>query len=177
MNKKIASEFAIGVLLLVAIVLGGSFWIQEKKQQSLDNTNNVNIQNPVEKLALQPKRDGQALNDSENKTACVGHLYEGEALLNGSYTLDTIPGTTKKDWMFKVAKEDLSKLPAKDGNKNVENVDGLIYIADATPEMITKLKKTPNTNITIKGIYLDCEGVPVVSIEPARIALAKYLKK
>lgn len=32
MNKKIASEIAIGVILLLAIVVGGIFWLQNKKE-------------------------------------------------------------------------------------------------------------------------------------------------
>ena len=32
MNKKIASEIAIGIILIIAIVIGGIFWLQNKKQ-------------------------------------------------------------------------------------------------------------------------------------------------
>lgn len=35
MNKKIASEIAIGVILLLAIVIGGIFWLQNKKEMSV----------------------------------------------------------------------------------------------------------------------------------------------
>ena len=32
MNKKIASEITIGIILLIAIVIGGIFWLQNKNQ-------------------------------------------------------------------------------------------------------------------------------------------------
>jgi hypothetical protein len=31
MNKKIASEIAVGIILLVAIIIGGIFWLQNKE--------------------------------------------------------------------------------------------------------------------------------------------------
>ena len=34
MNKKIASEIAIGIILLVVIIVGGIFWLQQNKQTS-----------------------------------------------------------------------------------------------------------------------------------------------
>lgn len=33
MNKKIASEIALGVILLLAIIIGGIFWMQNKKEE------------------------------------------------------------------------------------------------------------------------------------------------
>ena len=39
MNKKIASEIAVGIILLLAIVIGGIFWLQNKKE----NQTNVSI--------------------------------------------------------------------------------------------------------------------------------------
>ncbi len=36
MNKKIASEIAIGIILLVAIIYGGYFWLQDKQQYESD---------------------------------------------------------------------------------------------------------------------------------------------
>jgi uncharacterized protein YkuJ len=34
MNKKIASEIAIGIILLIAVVVGGIFWLQNNKTQA-----------------------------------------------------------------------------------------------------------------------------------------------
>ncbi|KKP97389.1 MAG: hypothetical protein UR99_C0013G0001 [Candidatus Moranbacteria bacterium GW2011_GWD2_36_12] len=33
-NRKIASEIAVGIILLIAIVVGGIFWLQNKKVQA-----------------------------------------------------------------------------------------------------------------------------------------------
>lgn len=193
-NKKIASEIAIGITLLLAIIIGGIFWVQDRKQEALDVIvglgDNQPVRRGIEKPSVQQlevtANDGQKESqpvvsaDKTNADACTAHLYEGEVSIKGSYVLETIPGSTKKEWMFKVTKDDLGKFPAEAKAANDQPNNDLLFIADATPDMTAKLKKAtqdkPET-ITIKGFYLDCEGVPVVSIEPARLALAKYLKK
>lgn len=195
MNKKIASELAIGIILLIAIVVSGVFLIQDMRRGLSDNSQKINAEQPAGNLVQQsaaPKAESAAADDKQGENqpqnlpdgsrdgACVGHLYEGEAMIKGTYSLNSIPGSTKKAWLFKVVKEDIDKLPnaAKTENNNIDN--SLLYISDATPDVIARLKKSteakPET-ITIKGFYLDCEGAPVVSIQPARLALAKYIKK
>lgn len=185
-NKKIASEFAIGIILLIAVVIGGIFWIQNKNTQVLDDAGMMVTQQPIKKIQDLKKNNNQvegeqsSLTEEEVKASCRGRLFEGEAELRGSYVLETIPGTTKREWLLKIAEEDIDKLPVQAKTESNEVVRNLLFLSDATPEMIAKLKKAtedkPET-VTIKGFYLDCEGVPVVSIEPAKLALAKYLKK
>jgi len=182
MNKKIASEIAIGITLLLATIVGAIFLFQNNGQESLDNVKKIENKSVVKPVEIIAGNDNQLknLDDESSNAVCVGRLYEGEASLKGTYVLDTIPGSTKKEWMFKVAKEDIDKLPTDPKNEN--NIIGgeLLFIADASADMTAKLKKSTQENpetITIKGFYFDCEGVPVVSIQPARLALAKYIKK
>ncbi len=40
-NKKIASEVAVGIILLIAIIIGGVFWLQSKKDISVIKNNRV----------------------------------------------------------------------------------------------------------------------------------------
>lgn len=182
MNKKIASELAIGVILLVAVITGGIFLAQDVRQGLLGGAaevENKQVVAPIKPVA-QPEKKQQAPVNGPEDGKCLAKLYEGEASLRGTYELTTIPGSTKKDWMFKIVKEDIEKLPdpAKEEKNGI--ISSLLFIEDLTPALAAKLKKAteekPET-ITIKGFYLDCEGVSVVSIEPARLALAKYIKK
>lgn len=178
-NKKIASEFAVGIILLVAIVVSGSFWVQNKKQLESNKIENSAPPQASKSIAQnQVKDDGKQPVKSD---ICTGHLFEGEAQLRGSYVLETIPGSEKKEWMFKVIAEDVANLPTHaDIESGVVSSDNLLYISDATPEMTAKLKKATQEKpemITIKGVYLDCAGISTVSIAPARIALTKYIKK
>ena len=178
-NKKMASELAIGIIVLVSIVIGGVFWVQNKKQESFEGLERVALGQQTTKpseLKNEPVKQDKNSNDDK----CSKHLYEGEAQLRGSYVLDTASGSTKKEWMLKVVKEDMDKLPNQTKTQNVEATNDLLLIADATPEMITKLKNATESNpesITVKGIYFDCENIPVVSIGSAKTALAGYIKK
>lgn len=47
MNKKIASEFWIGVIMLIAIILGGIFWKQGKKINKLATLEQQQIQSNI----------------------------------------------------------------------------------------------------------------------------------
>lgn len=43
MNKKIASEIAVGVILLLALIIGGIFWMQNKKETPVGKSQKTNI--------------------------------------------------------------------------------------------------------------------------------------
>jgi hypothetical protein len=95
MNKKIASELAIGIILIVAIVIGGIFWLQGKEQKVSSPSNN----------------------------ACKSHYYEGESGVNAwavSSDQDSGGGI-----IVRIAKEDAQKLPIKnaDGNLTLRLID------------------------------------------------------
>ena len=71
MNKKIASELAIGIILMVAIVIGGIFWMSERKQ-AIDEFNLS--QSPI-LLKKQPLSKESKLTEAP----CESHYYEGES--------------------------------------------------------------------------------------------------
>ncbi len=180
-NRRIASEFAIGITLILAVTIGVIFWIQDRIVEEQYMNSSINALKKVNKIVKETpvKKPAATVVDNKNNVSvensgdvCKARLYVGESMLNGNYVLSTIPGTAKKDWLFKVSKEDIGKLP--------QAVSELLFIADATPEMIEKLKKATEKKteaITVKGFYYDCQGVPVVSIGDARIAMAKFIKK
>lgn len=193
MNKKISNEIAIGIILLLSILFFVIFLLQNKKQEILDNAPDVAINAPI-KLDEKKDEGGQNENLADNsqiknqvqdltvgfeKDPCKGHLYEGDVQLRGRYVQDTTYGDVK-EWLFKVLDEDKVKLPIQIKYDDGRNVNDLLKIEDATPELASKLKQAtdekPET-ISVQGYYLHCEGGPIVSIEPAKLALGKYLKR
>ncbi len=63
MNKKIASEIAVGIILLLAIIIGGIFWVQEIKQMQIETATPV-VQTSVIQPAKQPQ--AQPVNETMN---------------------------------------------------------------------------------------------------------------
>lgn len=53
-NKKIASELAVGIVLLIAIAMGGIFWMENRNPVISDQSSNINseIQKPTEKTSV-----------------------------------------------------------------------------------------------------------------------------
>lgn len=49
MNKKVASEIAVGIILVLVIVLGGIFWMQSKRQEAFSDPQQLVAQNPQAK--------------------------------------------------------------------------------------------------------------------------------
>lgn len=193
MNKKIASELAIGIILLLVIIFSGIFLVQNKKQEAIINAENAAIDAPIKLDAKKQATDSaqnvtdkvQAQDQQQDLTAgfekdpCKGHLYEGDVQLRGRYVLENAFGDAK-EWLFKVFKDDLGKLPVQTKLSDGRNVNELLKIEDADPAVVAKLKKATDENpetISVKGYYLHCEGGPIVSIQPAKLALGKYLKK
>jgi hypothetical protein len=183
-NKKMASEFAVGITLLMAIIIGGLVWMQNKKLELL-YADDSQVTIPAQRTQKQQDvrngndlavADSSELTEKFQKNPCKGHLYEGESTIKGTYVQGTTYGD-QKEWLFKVTQEDRKKLPIQIKMGNGNDVNELLKIEDITPELAAKLKQATNENpepITIKGYYLHCEGGPIVSIAPAKVALSKY---
>lgn len=62
-NKKIASEIAIGIILLIAIVIGGIFWVQSKESIISDQPLIVENQKPVEEKGAICTQDAKLCDD------------------------------------------------------------------------------------------------------------------
>ena len=67
MNKKIASEIAIGIILLLAIIIGGIFYWQSKKVP-VQQTAIPAVQKPVTQPVAQP-----VINEQQTQTPQVGY--------------------------------------------------------------------------------------------------------
>jgi len=183
LNKKIASEFAVGIIVVLAVIIGSIFVFQNEKRSSMERQENYrNIKNKKQSMktsAAPESSEGKTETaKNANNNACAPRLFEGDVEIRGSYVLGVIPGSTKKEWLFKIVAGDMSKLPPQTLEKGT--FDGLLFITDATPEIVEKLKKATEAKpfaITIKRFYLDCGGVPVVSTELTGDKFLKYIKK
>ena len=56
MNKKIAGEIAVGIIFFLAVVVGGIFWSQNKKDISEQNKN-ITIEGTIDSFLESPYQD------------------------------------------------------------------------------------------------------------------------
>lgn len=163
MNKKIASELAIGIILMAAIVIGGIFWMSEKKRAMDDSK----LSQSSILLKKQPAPKGTKLTEAP----CESHYYEGESEVRG-----WIVSSDKNDGeniIVQIKDEDIKNLPVK-------NVDVLknftVRLVDPTPQikknLIIATEEKP-AKITIKGYAETCQHPPLVSLQKATVAFKK----
>ncbi len=74
MNKEVANEIAVGVIVLIVVIVGGVFWMQSEKQVA----NNVQpvIQVPVVQKEVQPQQQTQQVKPVDE--AVNWQAYENE---------------------------------------------------------------------------------------------------
>lgn len=66
LNKKIASEIALGVIVLLAVVVGGIFWMQDKtasNSQQAKDSNKEEVQKPIQKEGAMCTQDAKLCDD------------------------------------------------------------------------------------------------------------------
>lgn len=123
LNKKIASEVAVGIVLLIAIVIGGIFWLQSKKiskqinqvpvqtsskqtdQEGLSQTRYkiINIENSKVKLSFEiPRnwgletRNSMQMTDVQMRNFLMSGSKDSDSQSFGLYTLDYNRGEIEK---------------------------------------------------------------------------------
>lgn len=74
-NKKIASEVAVGIILLIAIIIGFLFWLNGKREIVTENN-------------FQPAANNQEIKSKTNEVACT---MEAKQCADGSYVGRTGP--------------------------------------------------------------------------------------
>jgi hypothetical protein len=147
MNKKVSITFAVSVIILIGGTLAFIFL-----NIAQNFGPNVYVASNIEK-----KKTG-----SSN---CPKHAFNGEAEIKGWYVSDG------RGWLLQIASDDLEKLPA--GYQ-----DSRVILADAPDSLVAKLKKSSEKNpteLTIKGFYASCDGIPMVSIASGEEVFKKYL--
>ena len=163
MNKKIASELAIGIILLAAIAIGGIFWMSERKQAINDSK--------LSQSSILLKKQPLSKENKQTETPCESHYYEGESEVRG--WIVSSDKNNGENIIVQIKDEDIKNLPVK-------NVDALenftVRLVDPTPQikknLIVATEEKP-TKITIKGYAEICQKPPLVSLQKATVAFKK----
>lgn len=148
MNKKISSGFA----LLIILALAAFIFIAVKNSCNKDDYENISV-NSIKK------------NETE-KNSCSKHAYDGSAKIK--------VWASEKEDIVQVAKEDVGKLPIK------ETEQAKLKLVDVPETLANKIKQASEkkpVEITIKGIYLDCNNIPSASFDSGEVVFKKYLSK
>ena len=100
----------------------------------------------------------------------TGFIFNGEVQVRGWYEFES--GDMGRGWLLRIADEDVKLLPLYDlQKKDGHFFNSLVYLNNASPELIQKLKNASKNNpilIDLKGykVILETEGQPEVSQEP-----------
>ena len=168
MNKKIANEFAIGIILLVTIIAGGIIWMFESKQLA-ENQQLLQVapiiskqKSPINKaiLSSQPAAD-----------LCTPHYYEGESKVQVWFV--SAGQENENSLIIQLKKGEEKKLPSVDAVKNTNFTVKLIDPTAGVRKGLLASSKEKPVSITIHGYAEICQQPPLVSLQEATVAFKK----
>ncbi len=174
MNKKLASEFAIGVILLVAFVIGGIFWLKDVREGKVaDSLKDVTMTNDQKQLstALEKKDSVEKVVIGENN--CKPRYYNEE---EGQQLSAWFVSEDESGIVVAIKKDDIEKLPVATDQVTQTEGNFQVKLVDSTDVIKARVKasveKSPVT-ITIRGYAEICQQPPLVSLQSATIAFKK----
>lgn len=175
MDKKVSAGLSLGIILSIAIFIGGFLWFSSYKESKLEKKAGPKGENRIEeniseeKNALEnAKVEDWKLISGDPLDNCSSPTYEGKVVIHSWYEWDYI--YVEKGWVLKISEDDQNKLPVYyyDENNQPHYSDGAI-LADADPKLLKQLKsasKTKPVELTVEGFSTYCEGLPSVSLKP-----------
>lgn len=179
MNKNINSKLAIAIIAFIATAVTAWFVGVEKNEERKIQTDQaaINIyQKNTAKIVTADDNQNQSASNDEWKIVsgspddiCTIPVYEGNTVVHGWYVYD-LNYEKKKEWLLRIADEDVSKLPLFENNKNSKDFHLRVRINNLSPELEKKLKKASEKDpveVQISRYLAYCEGVPIASIESA----------
>ena len=170
MNKNISSEFAFGLILLIAIIIGGIFLMTDRlgsrEYQYVSETN----------ITEKPTSFNKQINVSFTKkeigkpvVECKPRYFEGEAEVRA-----WLISENDKNLNVKIKNEDIEKLPTtKTDSLNANFIATLIDPTDEVRRDLQDSSEDRPVNLIIHGYAQICQDVPAVSIKQATIAFKK----
>ena len=170
-NKRIASEFAIGVVLLAAIVVAGAVLVKNARDVAeLEKQAQVQtIQN--QKLAEIANKNSEKTSKPAENDACKPHYYEGNLEVQGQFVSQEADGI-----VIAIRKTDASELPVSNYQPSEEEQTFKVKLVDPTDKVSVSLKtssaKKPAT-LTVQGYAEVCQPLPLISLQPATVAFKK----
>ena len=171
MSKKLASEFAIGIISLVAFIIGGIFWLDSIKENNRNYVSQQQAQAPQKRQAADESVKVKTAVSAENPTSedsCKPHYYEGKEEVSGWFVSENGDGM-----VVAIKKGETSKLPIADASMVDTQRNFTVKLIDPTEEIKAKIQASTEkkpTTITIQGYAEICQQPPLVSIQPATIA-------
>jgi len=157
MNKKISTEFALTVILILAIFFGITFWVIGKK---------IDIQESYPFLTI-----------SEKKTVSQPEKCQIKAYAS--------KGKKIKLWMdenkdINIANEYLKVLPNYSDTEEFKNENTIVKIVDTSSQLEKNLVASSLTKpieVSISGYAKTCKGFALASINYKDGIFNDYLKK
>lgn len=136
MNKKITSQIAIGIILLVAVAVGGAVWVKNKKEPVVENNN----------VQLQHEQSDNKLNKWLTYSSSIGYSFEyssdwhcKESLENNKQYGDSCLSSESQKQLDIIEKSDKSDYFVDDLEISILDMSVADYIKDPTIERIGDL--------------------------------------
>jgi len=179
MNRTINSKLAIAIIIFAAVAAGTfCLTITESEYSVVQEAQNSTARygNNIARKASVSDKENSALAPAEWKLItgspediCSIPVYEGSARVMGWYVYD-YGYSKKKEWLLRIADEDISKLPLFESNRSKKDFHLKVMLVDASLELEKRLKSASPENpveIQISRYLAYCEGVSVASIKTA----------
>ena len=172
MNKNISSEVAIGIILVISILTGGIFWIQEERL-SIENKFALSDAFSSE-TSLSADSSSPIIKEEERiaeEITCKPRYYEGETEIQGWLVSPLNDG---EELNIQIKTEDVEKLPVLESG--IESMNFIVTLVDPTEEIARELQKATQENpvsMTLRGYNQNCQSFPQISLKAASIAFKK----
>lgn len=171
MDKKIASELALGVIIFLAVVVGGVFFLQSR---SAGNPEQSAQSIPAKTPAVQATAVVADSSTKQDAESCEAHYYEGDQQIHVWPVAE--PDENSDGLVVSIKAEDAKMLPVKQVSENADISNFTVKLVDASKAVSKKIADASRENpavITIKGYAEVCEEPPLVSLQPATVAFKK----
>lgn len=168
LNKKIASEIALGIIVLLALLIGGIFWMQGKNsvtENAQQATDNQKMQKQIDNIGNLKLVSGN-IDDP-----CSRPVFQGNVKISG-WMVDAFPNGQKTS-TFITSYPDEHILPFAD-KKNKEGilVNSYLKISNLLPEIEKELQQADRDNpkkIMVQNYIGNCGGydaLPEINVVP-----------
>ena len=174
-NKKVASEFAIGVVVLVAVAVGGFIWLKNSRDialvNSVENQQAQISKNNNMRLLVAGKADKSGDAKKADSVTCTPHYYEGDVKVEAQFVSQEADGI-----VIAIKKTYASDLPVTNYIPSDSEQTFKLKLIDSTDKVSASLKASSKNKLTtfvLKGYAEVCQSLPLVSLQPATVAFKK----
>jgi len=171
MNKKIASEFAIGIIIFVAVLVGGVIFLQSRQNDSFGVS-----RIPMPETSGNPSAVASAQSSgTQNTDVCKAHYYEGSQQVH-VWPVAQAASAGDSSVVLNIQANDAKTLPIKDESAPTDGSSFTVKLVDASSAVKNKIVGATQEKpavITIQGYAEVCTQPPLISLQPATVAFKK----